>query len=57
MNLPEITAYENITVGEAKEIFEKGAKIIPLQKSNGDLYGAIFPQKFVAAVNLKKLKS
>ena len=25
-------------------------------KSNGDLYGAIFPQKFIAAINLKKLK-
>lgn len=45
-----------MTVQEAKEIFEKGAKIIPLQKSNGDLFGAIFPQKFIAALNLKKLK-
>lgn len=55
LNLPDIEAHENITVGQAKEIFEKGAKIIPLKKSNGDLYGAIFPQKFIAAINLKKL--
>lgn len=27
-----------------------------MQKSNGDLFGAIFPQKFIAALNLKKLK-
>lgn len=55
LNLPDIEAHENITVGQAKEIFEKGAKIIPLKKSNGDLYGALFPQKFIAAINLKKL--
>ncbi len=57
LNLPDIKAYEDLTVKEAKEIFETGAKIIPLQKSNGSLYGAIFPQKFIAAVNLKKLKA
>lgn len=27
-----------------------------MKKSNGDIYGAIFPQKFIAAINLKKLK-
>ena len=56
LNLPDVEAFEDSTIKQAKEIFEKGAKIIPLKRSNGDLYGAIFPQKFVAAINLKKLK-
>lgn len=56
LNLPEIKAYEDLTVQEAKEIFQNGAKIIPLQKSTGQIYAALFPQKLIAAINLKKLK-
>lgn len=44
-----------MTVKEAKELFAKGAKIIPLQKSTGAYFGAIFPRKFIELVNLKKL--
>lgn len=56
VELPAIEAYEDLTVAEAKAIFEKGAKIIPLKKANGELYGAIFPRKFLELINLKKLQ-
>ena len=35
IEIPEIEAYEDLTVAQAKEIFEKGAKIIPLKKETG----------------------
>ena len=55
MNLPEIESYEDLTVGQARDLFEKGAKIIPLRKE-GKIYAAIFLQKFIESINLKKLK-
>ena len=55
LNLQEIKAYEDLTVKEAKELFAAGAKIIPLQKSTGAYFGAIFPKKFIELINLKKL--
>lgn len=56
MNLPEIKGYDDLTVGEAKELFDKGASVIAL-KTKGDVTAAIFPKKFLEFVCLKKLKS
>ena len=56
LKLPEIEAVEDITVGQAKELFAKGAKIIPI-KSGNKISHAILPKKFLELVILKKLTS
>ena len=54
LKLPEIEAVEDITVGQAKELFSKGAKIIPI-KSGNKIIAAIFPKKLLEMIILKKL--
>ena len=54
VKFPEVEAHEDLTIGQAKELFEKGARIIPL-KSNNKIEYAILPKKFLELVLLKKL--
>jgi hypothetical protein len=54
LKLEKIEAYEDLTVGEAKALFEKGQKIIPL-KQGDNIVTAILPSKFLQLVILKKL--
>lgn len=55
LNLPEIKAYEDLTVNEAKEIFSNGAQVIPL-KTGEEITSVIFAKKFLELVCLKKLQ-
>lgn len=55
LNLPEIASYEDLTVGEAKELFQKGTTIIPIRVGE-NIDSAILPKKFLELVVLKKLK-
>lgn len=54
LNLEKIESYEDLTVGQAKELFEKGAKIIPLRQGE-NIVTAVLPNKFMQLVLLKKL--
>jgi len=54
LKLEKIEAYEDLTVGEAKALFEKGQKIIPL-KQGDTIVTAIIPSKFLQLIILKKL--
>lgn len=54
LNLHKIDSYEDLTVGQAKELFEKGAKIIPLRQGE-NIVTAILPNKFMQLILLKKL--
>lgn len=56
MNLPEIKAHEDLTVGEARELFNKGAEVIPIQTGQ-EISSVIFAKKFLELVCLKKLTS
>lgn len=55
LNLPEIQSHEDLTVGQAKELFEKGEKIIPIKVGN-NIDSVILPRKFLELIVLKKLK-
>ena len=55
VKFPEVQAHDDLTVQEAKELFEKGARIIPL-RSNNKIEQVILPKKFLELVLLKKLK-
>jgi hypothetical protein len=52
--LPEITSYEDLTVAEAKELFAKGQKLIPIRVGD-NIDSAILPKKFLELIVLKKL--
>jgi hypothetical protein len=54
LKLEKIEAYEDLTVGEAKALFEKGQRIIPL-KQGDNIVTAILPSKFLQLIILKKL--
>jgi len=54
LKLEKIEAYEDLTVGEAKALFEKGQRIIPL-KQGDNIVTAILPNKFLQLTILKKL--
>jgi cystathionine beta-synthase len=53
--LPEINSYDELTVGQAKYLFEKGEKIIPIRVGDA-IDSAILPKKFLELIVLKKLK-
>lgn len=55
LNLPEVASFEELTVGEAKELFQKGTTIIPIRVGE-NIDSAILPKKFLELVVLKKLK-
>lgn len=54
LKFPEVEAVENITVGQARDLFVKGARIIPI-KVQDNIEAAILPKKFLELVALKKL--
>ena len=54
VKFPEVEAVQDLTVGQAKELFEKGARIIPIKVGN-KVDAAILPKKFLELVLLKKL--
>jgi hypothetical protein len=56
LNLSEIESYDELTVNQAKYLFEKGHKIIPIRVGNA-VDTAIVPKKFLELVVLKKLNS
>lgn len=53
LNLEKIEAHEDLTVGEAKALFEKGQRIIPL-KCGDKIVAVITPTKFMQLTILKK---
>lgn len=55
LNLPTIHSYDDLTVGQAKYLFEKGEKIIPIRVGE-TIDSAILPKKFLELIVLKKLK-
>jgi cystathionine beta-synthase len=55
LNLPQVHSYDDLTVGQAKYLFEKGAKIIPIRVGD-NIDSAILPKKFLELIVLKKLK-
>lgn len=54
LNLEKIESYEDLTVGEAKALFEKGHRIIPL-RSGDSIVAVVTPVKFLQLIILKKL--
>ena len=54
LNLEKIESYEDLTVGEAKALFEKGQRIIPL-KVGENIVTVITPTKFLQLSILKKV--
>mgnify|MGYP000566099737 CR=1 FL=1 len=56
VKFPEVEAVEDLTIAQAKERFEKGARVIPI-KSGEKIVAAILPKKFLELVVLKKLAS
>lgn len=55
LNLPEIKSYEDLTVNEAKDLFNNGALVVPL-RTGEEISSVIFAKKFLELVCLKKLK-
>jgi hypothetical protein len=45
-----------LQLNKQNKFLKRVLKSFHFKKSNGDLYGAIFPQKFIAAINLEKIK-
>ena len=56
VKFPEVEAVEDLTIGQARELFVKGARIIPIRVGS-KVDSAILPKKFLELVALKKLKS
>lgn len=56
VKFPEVEAVEDITVAQARDLFAKGVRIIPIRVGN-TVDSVIFPKKFLELVALKKLKS
>ena len=54
LNLQKCKAYTDLTIAEAKELFAKGIRGIPI-KIGKKVEAAIFPKKFLELVLLKKL--
>ncbi len=55
LNLPQTLSFQDLTVGQAKDLFEKGAKIIPIRVGD-KIDSAILPRKFLELLLLKKLR-
>lgn len=54
LNLSQSFSFEDLTVGQAKDLFEQGVKIIPIRVGD-KIDSAILPRKFLELVLLKKL--
>lgn len=55
LNFPQVFSFEDLTVAQARDLFEQGARIIPIRKDN-NIDSAILPKKFLELVVLKNLK-
>lgn len=55
LNFPQIFSFEDLTVAQARDLFEQGVRIIPIRKDN-NIDSAILPKKFLELVVLKNLK-
>jgi hypothetical protein len=56
LNFPEVFSYDDLTVGQAKYLFEQGVRGIPIRVGD-KVDTAILPKKFLELVVLKKLTS
>lgn len=54
LTFPEVKSFEDLTVAEARDLFEQGARVIPIRKGQ-TVDSAILPKKFLELVILKKL--
>lgn len=55
LGFPEVFSYDDLTVGQAKYLFEQGVRAIPIRVGE-NIDSAILPKKFLELVLLKKLK-
>lgn len=55
LNFPQVFSFEDLTVAQARDLFEQGARIISIRKDN-NIDSAILPKKFLELVVLKNLK-
>ena len=55
VGFPEVFSYDDLTVGQAKYLFEQGVRAIPIRVGE-NIDSAILPKKFLELVILKKLK-
>lgn len=55
INFPQVFSFEDLTVAQARDLFEQGVRIIPIRKDQ-KIDSAILPKKFLELMVLKKLQ-